>query len=51
MDISSRESQRDSIRNQAIDYTKRKSISLIGIRKLKSGDEKLKIYGLMKQTM
>ncbi len=44
MDISSRESQRDSIRNQAIDYTKRKSISLIGIRKLKSGDEKLKIY-------
>ncbi len=36
----SRKSQRDSIRSQAIDYTKRKSISLIGVRKNKlSGNE------------
>ena len=44
LDVTSRDSQRDSIKNQAIDYTKRKSISLIGIRKLKSGDNKLKLY-------
>ncbi|MFQ3349855.1 MAG: cell surface protein SprA, partial [Candidatus Arcticimaribacter sp.] len=31
------QSQRDTIRNQAIDYTERKSISLIGVRKNGSG--------------
>ena len=44
LDVSGRDSQKDSIRNQAIDYTKRKSISLIGLRKLKSGDKKSKVY-------
>ena len=41
---SSRSSQRDSIRSQAIDYTKRKSISLIGVRKLESSETRKKIY-------
>ena len=34
LDASIRSSQRDSINQQAIDYTKRKSISLIGVRKI-----------------
>ena len=33
LNTAERKSQRDSIRNQAIDYTSRKSISLIGVRK------------------
>ena len=44
LDTSIRKSQKDSIRNQAIDYTKRKSISFIGIRKLASGEKKSRIY-------
>ena len=35
LDVVGRSSQRDSIKQQAIDYTKRKSISLIGVRKIK----------------
>ena len=44
LDTSTRNSQKDSIESQAIDYTKRKSISLIGVRKLSSGKSKNKIY-------
>ena len=44
LDTSIRKSQKDSIRNQAIDYTKRKSISFIGVRKLGSGEKKSRIY-------
>ena len=39
LDSSKRTSQRDSINNQAIDYTHRKSISLIGVRKNKTGNK------------
>ena len=40
LNTASRKSQRDSIKQQAIDYTRRKSISLIGVRKNKlSGNE------------
>ena len=40
LSTATRKSQRDSIRQQALDYTKRKSISLIGVRKNKlSGNE------------
>ena len=39
LDASKRISQRDSINQQAIDYTKRKSISLIGVRKNKMGNK------------
>ena len=38
LDNSIRNSQRDSINDQAIDYTLRKSISLIGVRKNKTGN-------------
>ena len=44
LETSTRNSQKDSIKSQAIDYTKRKSISLIGIRKLSSGNSKNRIY-------
>ena len=40
LETASRPSQRDSIRNQAIDYTRRKSISFIGVRKTSSGGKK-----------
>jgi len=46
LETSSRNLQKDSIRSQAIDYTKRKSISLIGVRKLKSGENKKRIYSI-----
>ena len=36
--------QKETIRQQAIDYTKRKSISLIGLRKQKTGDRKTRFY-------
>ena len=39
-----RVTQRDSIRNQAIDYTRRKSVSLIGIRKNSTGQGKSRFY-------
>ncbi|MEC7173420.1 MAG: cell surface protein SprA, partial [Bacteroidota bacterium] len=39
LDNSKRNSQRDSINDQAIDYTLRKSISLIGIRKNKTDNK------------
>ena len=44
LDTSVSNSQRDSIRNQSIDYTKRKSISLIGVRKISSGENKKRLY-------
>ena len=46
LDTSDRISQRDSIRNQAINYTKRKSISLIGVRKNNNGKGKNRFYKL-----
>ena len=44
LDASKRSSQRDSINQQAIDYTKRKSISLIGVRKNKTGNRPTRFY-------
>ena len=44
LDASKRGSQRDSINNQAIDYTQRKSISLIGIRKNKTIERPTRFY-------
>jgi cell surface protein SprA len=44
LETSNRISQRDSIRNQAINYTKRKSISLIGVRKNSNGKGKNRFY-------
>ena len=39
-----RKTQRDSIKNQAIDYTRRRSVSLIGVRKNKTGEAKSRFY-------
>jgi len=44
LNTAERISQRDSIRNQAVDYTRRKSVSLIGIRKNSSGEGKTRFY-------
>ena len=44
LDASQRTSQSDSINNQAIDYTQRKSISLIGVRKNKTGNRPTRFY-------
>ncbi|MDG2109240.1 MAG: cell surface protein SprA [Flavobacteriaceae bacterium] len=44
LDTADRDSQRDSIKNQSISYTKRKSVSLIGIRKNRSGGDKQRFY-------
>ena len=44
LETSERRSQRDSIRNQAIDYTNRKSVSLIGVRKNPSGNGIQRFY-------
>ena len=41
---SERQGQRDSIRDQSIDYTKRKSVSLIGVRKNRMGQGKNRFY-------
>ena len=44
LDATVRSSQSDSINQQAIDYTKRKSISFIGVRKNKTGDRPTRFY-------
>ena len=44
LNTAERVSQRDSIRNQAVDYTRRKSVSLIGIRKNNTGQEQTRFY-------
>ena len=44
LETSERRSQRDSIRDQAIDYTNRKSVSLIGVRKRSSGQGIQRFY-------
>ena len=44
LDASKRTNQRDSINQQAIDYTHRKSISLIGVRKNKTGNKTTRFY-------
>ena len=44
LDTAERKSQRDSIRDQAINYTSRKSVSLIGVRKNNLGEDKNYFY-------
>lgn len=44
LDASKRTSQRDSINEQATDYTQRKSISLIGVRKNKTGNKPSRFF-------
>ena len=44
IETSTRSGQRDSIKNQSISYTSRKSINLIGVRKLDNGLSKNRFY-------
>ncbi len=44
LETAQRATQKDSIRSQAIDYTRRKSISMIGIRKNSSGSGTSRFY-------
>lgn len=46
LDTSERASQRDSIRNQAISYTKLKSINLIGVRKQRGPEQKKDFFDI-----
>jgi len=44
LDNTTSSAERENIRNRAIDYTKRKSISFIGVKKERSQDQKPHIY-------
>ena len=44
LETATRASQKDSIRNQANDYTKRKSVSLIGVRKTVGSEKESRFY-------
>lgn len=44
LDITNNEAERENIRNRAIDYTKRKSINFIGVKKDRAPEQKQHIY-------
>ena len=44
VDVTPNQVDRDNVLNRAIDYTKRKSINFIGVRKEKVGEKKPRIY-------
>ncbi|WP_310560761.1 cell surface protein SprA [Flavobacterium sp.] len=44
LDNTTDKAQRDNIKNRAIDYTKRKSINFIGVRKDRGAEQKQRIY-------
>lgn len=46
LENASRSSQKDSIRNQAISYTKHKSLNFIGVRKNRGPEQKKRIYDI-----
>ena len=41
-----RDAERDAIRNQSEDYTKRQSVNLIGVSKARTGDSKPMPYDI-----
>jgi cell surface protein SprA len=45
------EAERDNMRNRAIDYTKRKSINFIGVRKERGEEQKQRIYDVENLTI
>ncbi len=51
LDITSDAAQRDNIRNRAIDYTKRKSINFIGVRKARGVEQKARVYDIENLTV
>ncbi|OYU85698.1 MAG: cell surface protein SprA [Flavobacterium sp. BFFFF2] len=44
MDVTQNQAEKDNIYNRAIDYTKRRSINFIGVKKERTGDKKAHIY-------
>ena len=46
LDNATRTSQKDSIKNQAISYTKHKSINFIGVRKNRGPEQKKRVYDI-----
>lgn len=51
LDITSDPSQRANIENRAIDYTKRTSVNLIGVRKEKNPEKKSRFYDVENLTL
>lgn len=46
MDNAGSEEERDQIKQQAVDYTRRQSVNFIGVRKERTGDDKPQIYDI-----
>ena len=51
LDITSNQAERDNIRNRAIDYTKRRSINFIGVKKERGEKQKPHIYDQKKRLL
>ena len=51
LDAATSSEERDRIENQSEDYTKRKSINFIGVRKNKTGDAKPRVYDVENLTL
>ena len=46
LDNTEDQDEKDRIKNQSVNYTKRESVNLIGVRKERTGDSKAKIYDI-----
>lgn len=46
LDNAEDEAEKDRIKNQSVNYTKRESVNLIGVRKERTGDSKAKVYDI-----
>ncbi len=46
LDNTADENEKDNIKNRAVDYTKRKSINFIGVRKDRSEEQKQRVYDI-----
>ncbi len=46
LDNAESQEEEDRIKNQSVDYTKRQSVNLIGVRKERTGDSKAKVYDI-----
>lgn len=51
LDLTTDEAERNEIENRAVDYTKRQSINLIGVRKDRAPDQKQRIYDVENLTL
>ncbi|MEH6763868.1 MAG: cell surface protein SprA [Aequorivita antarctica] len=46
LDNAEDQDEKDRIKNQSVNYTKRESVNLIGVRKERTGDSKAKVYDI-----